>query len=413
MAEVRGRARVHGPADIESCVMERGGWVLPLASERSPAELEVEREHALQAVARQLMVDPQIPAVVMIREPACPDHPPAAAGSEPRYSDEMRVLGKLVTDNRPAEGAKASQDFTKCWNAFAYVVYHWDAEIQDLLLSRSDHLANAYELGRALAEVFWALDPNAPPRIDPEGRADPGPPNNPVSWQWLLGDERRAVITRLLGRLAPYFDPLTAPAVASSVEVWGAVAAETVETWYWWGTRKKNTRHANRWWRAPGAQATLSAQIANWYSLLVGGLDPETLLKPYALLRSWKIFKKVFKVFGLELAVGLIGAGAIAFGILDASASHNPALKTLIAVLGSLGVTSASLQARLKATTQSTVARLRQDLSTDLVAWQITLTPKLPKQRPTPTNPQIRTKWITERAIARRSITAPLPAAAA
>lgn len=386
MAEVRGRARPDSPAHILLSPMARGHWAPPLASERSPAEREVESQHALQAVAGQLNVDAKIPAK-LITELSAAYTPPA--GISPHFSGAMQSLGKGITTLRPQGDEQPSADYTKTWNTFANLIYHWDAAIQDSLLSRSDHLANAYEVGRAVAETFWALDPSAPATVVDAGSDKLLP--NPVSWQFLLGDGRRSIISSLLGRLAPYFAPLTAPSVISSVEVWGTVVAERIK-----GSRKENT-----WWKAPDAQLKLSAQVANWYSLLVAGLDPQTLLKPYAVLRSWKIFKKTFRVFGLEMAIGLAGAGALAaFGLLTATSGHSEALKIVVAGLGLLGVTSASLQARLKATTQSVVGRLSQDLSTDLIANQITVTPS-------PQN--LEQKHARQRAIAARTVTAPLP----
>src|SRR5262249_50955936 len=123
------------------------------------------------------------------------------------------------------------------------------ARIQDALLSSSDRQANAYELGRALAEMYWALDLAAPTRI-PHGH-DAQLNLNPVSWAFLFGDDRRSDISRLLARLAPEFAPLTPPAVAGSVEVWGQVAAS--EQWrsadgvrkYSWSRSGTGTRC---WW---------------------------------------------------------------------------------------------------------------------------------------------------------------------
>lgn len=145
----------------------------------------------------------------------------------------------------------------------------------------------------------------------------------------------------------------------------------------------------------------LLEQVRNWYSLLVADLDPETMLKPYALLRSWRIFKRAFRAFGLEMVVGALGVAAIgALALLVAFAPHYPALKTVVAVFGVLGITGAGLQARLKATTQSMTARLSADLSTELVAEQITVTPAAPRS--------VRIKRIRQKAIGCRTVTAPL-----
>lgn len=397
IAEVRGRARPGGPGAEFVADMARGHWALPLGSERSAAEQEVEAEHALAAVAKRLSVDwpaappeanaPSAPGLAaralaaiaqgmgagrggMGLAPAQPG-PPAV----PSFSAEMSRLGKAVADQRrthdPAEQAT--------WRELARLLYRWDARIQDELLSNSDSQANAYELGRALAEMYWALEPDAPARV-PHGQ---GGQLNPVSWTFLFGDDRRGDISRLLGRLAPYFAPLTPPAVAGSVEVWGQVAA------------------SEQWRRADDVRKILLEQIRNWYSLLVADLDPETMLKPYAGLRSWRIFAKAFRTFGLEMVTGTLGVAAIAgFALLLVYAPHQPGLKAAVAVLGFLGVTGAGLQTRLKATTQSMIARLSVDLSTELVAEQITVTPSAARS--------LNVRRARQKAIESRAVTAPL-----
>lgn len=152
IAEVRGRARPHGPAS-PSQEMARGHWTLPLASERSVGEREVEREDALQSVARQANVDPVIPPGISKLLPAA-NVGTALGGTAAHYSDGMRSLGKLVSTMRPKGEEPPTAEFEANWLAFARLLYHWDAEIQDSLIARSDHLANAYELGRALAETY-------------------------------------------------------------------------------------------------------------------------------------------------------------------------------------------------------------------------------------------------------------------
>jgi deazaflavin-dependent oxidoreductase (nitroreductase family) len=64
-----------------------------------------------------------------------------------------------------------------------------------------------------------------------------------------------------------------------------------------------------------------------------------------------------------------------------------------------LGVTGAGLRARLKASTQSMVARLSADLSTELVA-EITITPPAPRS--------LKARRTRRKAIESRAVTAPL-----
>jgi hypothetical protein len=409
MAEVRGRARPGGPGTELVSNMARGHWALPLASERSAAEREVESERALAAAAKRLDLDWPAPSQTAngatdadtVRGAAAnsldaEEAAQSAAQDEPRrggprrasallrpqpvppppptFSSELGRLGKLIAEQRKSGDPAAEET----WRQLAQLLYRWDARIQDELLANSNQ-ANAYALGRAVAEMYWALDLDTTSRI----QHDQGTQLNPVSWAFLFGDGRRSDISRLLAWLALYFAPLTPAAVAGSIEVWGQVAA-------------------NEEWRSvDNVRKILLEQTSNWHSLLVADLDPETMLRPYAGLRSWRIFKKAFRTFGLEMVTGTLGIVLItALVLLIAYAPHQPVLKAVVAVLGFLGVTSAGLQARLKATTQSMIVRLSVDLSTELVAEQITVTPPAPRS--------VNAKRTRQKAIDTRTVTASL-----
>ena len=386
--------------------MARGSWALPLASERSPVELGIERASALAAVAtHELQVNAAIDPDVLkdlSRVPAIPHELLATSPAGPAtYAPVMRELVSIVMKHRPTPLATASEAFAKQWGGLGEVLFHWDAAIQDSLLSVSDQMANGYELGRVLAEAYWSLDPLAPPTVAEAGTMLP----NPSSWQFLLGEERRAVTSRLLQRLAPYFAPLVAPAVAASVEVWGSVVAPELPARHIWGTKRQNRKtRTNTWWKAADSRASLRQQVANWYSLIVAGLDPETLLKPYAVLRSWRSTGRALRVLAAEAIVAAIGAVLlVVLGVLLAHASKNATLEVVLASLGALGITGAGVQTRIKAKTQAALTRLGADLSTELVAAQITITPT----RPEGTNRLWEANEERE-AIARRTVTAAL-----
>ena len=60
------------------------------------------------------------------------------------------------------------------WNTLSNKPYRWDAAIQDRLALLPAQSA-AYQLGRGLAETFWALEPRIMESTDPR------------SWELLLG----------------------------------------------------------------------------------------------------------------------------------------------------------------------------------------------------------------------------------
>ena len=75
--------------------------------------------------------------------------------------------------------------------------------------------AAAYQLGRGLAEVYWALDPAA--------TCDPPAPD---CWVFLLGASRCKELARLAGRLSGYFNPYCCPALAGTLRLWQSVAGD-------------------------------------------------------------------------------------------------------------------------------------------------------------------------------------------
>jgi hypothetical protein len=78
-------------------------------------------------------------------------------------------------------------------------------------------------------------------------------------------------------------------------------------------------------------------------------------------------------VISLALVVAVI--------TLIAEGSSTPFVKSLLGVLGAVGLTTAAFQTRLKNTAQSLLTRLRQDAYTDLVAGEIAIAPGKPGAR--------------------------------
>ena len=71
-----------------------------------------------------------------------------------------------------------------------------------------------YQLGRAMAEAYWALDLKVPAGTDDSS-----------AWWFLLSERRCREIGRLAGRLTRYFHPYTSAAIAGSAMVWKNVVA--------------------------------------------------------------------------------------------------------------------------------------------------------------------------------------------
>lgn len=258
---------------------------------------------------------------------------------------------------------------------------HVDATFQDAVAGQSIDHSRAYELGRALAEMYWALDPHAPA---PDGSS--ASTAKPDRWEVLLGAGRVNIVDERLRSLASHYHPATASAASATVHAWATVVAD--------GQLRSSKSHT-----AAVAQA-LRQQLTYWHEMLVAAVDPETLLKPYAVLRFTKITPKVLRTFAAEVVIGTGGlAGLISLAVLVVKVQDNPGWKAVAAVAGVLGVTIGGVQAILKNATQSLLGRLRADLYTDLVTAAITTLPQVPRK----------TRRAIRKATRARTVTAPLP----
>jgi hypothetical protein len=169
-----------------------------------------------------------------------------------------------------------------------------------------------------------------------------------------LGEHRCAELTRLAGQLSAYFNPYCCPAIAGTIRLWQSVAGD-------------------QQWRRD-AQGYLFQQLRRWNELLILGQDPSTLIKPNALIKNWHTTVRVLRALWVQLVTTVISlALVIAVITLIAEGSSTPFVKSLLGVLGAVGLTAAAFQTRLKNTAQSLLTRLRQDAYTDLVAGEIAI----------------------------------------
>lgn len=241
-------------------------------------------------------------------------------------------------------------DAAKQWACLAELIWEFDAYVQDGLTAASETQAIAYQLGRGLAESYWALDPDA---LD-----------GTRSWGFLLGSERCSELSRLLGRLSGYLHEYTGPAIAGSVEVW----KDVVETPAWLGNRRD-------------AQEALYRQIRRWFELLVLGQDPTTLVRPGAVMKDYRAMLRAVRLFWPQLVGVTVGlAFLVALLILLSIGNIPPWAKTLSGVLGIGGLSLAGLSVALKNSAQAMLKRWRQDSYTDLIAIAVQTAPRAPRK---------------------------------
>jgi hypothetical protein len=329
IAEVRGRSRPAGPQPPGNELPRRGSHFLPLRIERTAAERRTEA----QAVLRKLSGDLQVDTVTVNNQ---------EQSRTVVIEQQARVLAAAEPETTSAAAA---------WNALSASIYELDAHAQDTLAAQSDMRAAAYQLGRGLAEAYWALDPDAACAA-----------LMPQCWTFLLGGQRCEELARLVGRLGGYFNPYCAPAVAGTLRLWQSVASDQE-------------------WRR-GAQDHLYRQLRRWYELLILGQDPSTLIPPYALLKDWRAAFHALRALWIQIVTAAISIGlVIALITMILSGSANALLKAVFGVVGIVGLSAASVQAGLKTTAQGLLSRLRQDAYTDLVASAVVEAPGKPGAR--------------------------------
>jgi hypothetical protein len=318
VSELRGRYRPDrfGQRDPgHGQVFVRNGHELPLASERSPAEI---RRELIETV------DYLCPTVSLTDE---------------RTTAIWDVL-KSSLEGFEAKGV----DHDALWPSMAHRFYELDAHIQDTLVLQASQ-ANGYQLGRGLADTYWALQPACAP-------------NAMGSWEFLLGPDRCATLDRLAARLTSYIGSQVLAAIDGPLESWSELAAN----------------HDRR--DKSAVQADLYHQGLLWRDLIRGerstaDLQPPGKTKTSATAEAWKDLG-LYRTAAVSLKAPLIGAIIsivllVAGASLLAEGSGSTAITTVVGILGALGLTNAGLYARAKAEVTSLVTNLSQTVETERI----------------------------------------------
>jgi len=238
--------------------------VLPLAVERSPAELRIEAEAVLTSLVDTSALNP--PAQDLRK-----GSPIAAGGAD--AANQLTFLATALNDARQGNDAKQVAD---AWASLADFLYLWDARIQDVLAFGAFGIASAYQLGRGLAEVYGALDRSAL-------ASEPG------SWNWVLSTVRCEALKGLLERLAGNLSDGVSEAIASSL------------------SESKMVALSSDWRRQDGVKQQLNRQIQTWRDLLITGFDPLAVVGAAERVRKARDVLPYLGAFLPEL-IGLIAA---------------------------------------------------------------------------------------------------------
>ncbi len=353
LAEVRGRYWPDGPRPVSTPLPAQPANVLPLRSQRSGADARREAVESLVALATRIEL-----------------------GNAEAFASGL--LAALAPFDEPTADTPTAHD----WTALAAFLHQWDARIQNELTRRDEQLTNAYLLGRGMAESYWGLGP--------DDAWSSGGQVTGVALPFLLGADRRNELTRMLGRYGPHLrHEMTGPALAGSLEAWGAVAED------------------DEWSRAPELRATLYEQVRRWYQLLVLDQDPTTMIRPGArLLNARRLRTSAPQMLTALVLLGI--AGTLGW-ILSTQGVSWPKILAPIFTAGGVGVVVlTTITARARGMAQQLATRYRQDAYTDLVAICVSVVP------PSPAGDHgagLRSTGRTvEAAVRRRLLTPPTPA---
>jgi hypothetical protein len=346
VAEVRGRYRLQNDPRLLAGYnrSDRTGRALPLAAERSPAEQRIEAERVLIALANSLHVN-YPDGALKINETLMGLPAGSLGASAHLVCDYLPPLGMALAS---AHNQKLPEEKTIWWR-MAELFYQWDTRIQDDLASGPYGLASAYQVGRGLAEVYWALDPDAPT-------------GDPASWNHLLGDQRFNQLATLLRRVTPFLPKLTGETITATLEQWHAVASSAT------------------WRNKTDALTALGLQSALWRDLLLSASPPEVLVTTTdQTLRRARSLRPLIASFAGEAAVlfiGLVFVGGAVFVALSAGQGIDKVIGgTLGGVLGLFGVTWSALLTRAKVMGQGILNQLRAKVAADATIIAATYLP--------------------------------------
>jgi hypothetical protein len=345
LAELRGRWRQH-LTDLPLPASERRkrtDYALPLNHERSSAELGVQAAKELQSLAASLQLDKlplsHVDELGVLVDVGTPPIDPA--GLLTYFAGSM---WQPSPHRDPGQGADAVAEARhELWNQAAHFFYDWDAAIQDHLLGDSFSSAAAYQLGRGLAETYWALQPSA-------GEKDIG------GWHDVLGPERQRALNQMLAQLAPPLDTVTVAALRGSLATW---------------CQKVSAGEVAQGSSGPDG---LYQQIQRWHLVLVEQVPVRSFIDEETLWRHAGKSLRVLQAFWGQIVLAAVGFGSAAVAVaLLSTASSDRALGAILAILGLFGVTSAGVVARAKASANASLAKLREALDQALAADAITV----------------------------------------
>jgi hypothetical protein len=249
-------------------------------------------------------------------------------------------LVAALTDLDNDEPAPSSPPGPPAWKLLQTMMFRWDEAIQDRLAQGTFGVSSAYQLGRGLAESYWALDISA--EVPPAERAG--------SWLFLFGERRATTFATLCDRLAGPIDGRTTEAIKFGVQAWHDWVSDSFGP-----NRKAGRKTLPTVGQQASASVDLYNQVVVWRDLLLTGRDPTSYVDPDSLLIALASPRLLLKSFRTELVTATAGAAALVLAI----PAFNGWGAKLVTALGAVGITSSALGATAKKNAQEVGTQLK------------------------------------------------------
>jgi hypothetical protein len=335
LAELRGRldpqcqykSRVAGTQPPPTLLLEA-------ANERSPVEGQIEATKILSTLGELDLLTIDIKTLSSRDEWG----PVPTGGATVQTPDMLRFLvSRLIYSGDTKEYDKLDATLTTkpiptgepadqagWWLKVQWFLWAWDEALQDQLAAGNFGTASSYELGRGLSECYWgAMNVTTDEQLQEQ-------------WSFYLGEGRVEALRELSLRLAPVFNPYTAPAVIASVEAWGKVVqSKTVKV-------------------TIDDLGIMEGQARIWRDLLVTGRDPRTLVEPSKLEAVARDPRPIIKAFGWELATAAVLAAVLAVSLTYFSSQS----RAVLAALATVGISASAIVSWIKSRAQSVAVRV-------------------------------------------------------
>jgi hypothetical protein len=347
VAETRGRFDPQG--DQIARPLPAPTLVLDAAHERSRTESQIEVAKVLAALGRVEVAAIDLDRLTGSEEwgpiPATPAGRTAMTGA----SDYLGFLASRIVWSQERKDVSATldtfplvpderRDLDGYWKRMQWFLWAWDEALQDQLAAGDFGTASAYQLGRGLAETYWALDPRNAEDLSQR-------------WTFLLGENRVQALTTLAQRLAPSLKTYVAAAIEDSVQAWGDVA-------------KSPSNYVN-------PVDALERQVRIWRDLLVTSRDPMTLVTAARFEEVARDPRPIIKAYKWE--VGGVGIAGVLLGLGATYLSSAP--RAIVSALAAFGISATTLLGWVKARVQSVSARVSDAVNQSVVNEAVRLTP--------------------------------------